>query len=246
MDDLKNIIADNLVKFRKNAKLTQLELAEKLKYSDKNVSKWERGESMPDVVVLKQLADLYSVKVDDFFVENSSFSLPNNSAITKENKSRTLNKKQLLIILLSISLVWLTAIVLFCVFINVQMFSNSAWLCFIYAITISCIIAVIFTSLWCTNLLNAITVSLLIWSSGLSIFLSVPFPESWSIFLVCIPLQLLDILWFSFRKVSKNLKNEKYIMAKENKKEEKKLLKEEKKRNKQQKKQEKIKAKNKE
>ena len=68
MEDLKEIIANNLVKFRKNAKLTQLELAEKLKYSDKNISKWERGDAVADVVVLKQLADLYSIKVDDFFV----------------------------------------------------------------------------------------------------------------------------------------------------------------------------------
>ena len=64
MEELNKIIANNLVKSRKNAKLTQLELAEKLMYSDKNVSKWERGDSVPDVVILKQLADIYGITVN--------------------------------------------------------------------------------------------------------------------------------------------------------------------------------------
>ena len=59
MDDLKNILAENLIKYRKAANLTQAELAEKINYSDKAVSKWERAAGMPDVDVLKQIADLF-------------------------------------------------------------------------------------------------------------------------------------------------------------------------------------------
>lgn len=64
MEDLKAVIAKNITELRKENKLTQLELAEKLNYSDKSVSKWERGESIPDVIVLKELADLFGVSVD--------------------------------------------------------------------------------------------------------------------------------------------------------------------------------------
>ena len=53
MEDLKHIIAQNIVQLRKKSKLTQAELAERLNYSDKAISKWERGESIPDVAVLK-------------------------------------------------------------------------------------------------------------------------------------------------------------------------------------------------
>ena len=225
MEDLKEIIANNLVKFRKSAKLTQLELAEKLKYSDKNISKWERGDSVPDVVVLKQLADLYNIKVDDFFCKEIEIVTEDKSKSVK-TKTKVLNKKQVLILLLSISLVWLSAIVLFSICVNIQLFSQKAWLCFIYAITVSCIIAVVFTSLWCTNLLNAITVSLLIWSAGLSVFLSINTKEIWTVFLVCIPIQILDVLWFSLRKVNKNIKLRKYGLDNTKKlKEEKKELK---------------------
>ena len=45
MDTLEEIVAYNLTELRKNARLTQAELAEKINYSDKSVSKWERGVS---------------------------------------------------------------------------------------------------------------------------------------------------------------------------------------------------------
>ena len=61
MQDIKPIIAKNITILRQNAKMTQSELAEKLNYSDKAISKWERGESIPDITVLKALADLFGV-----------------------------------------------------------------------------------------------------------------------------------------------------------------------------------------
>ena len=64
MEDIKQIIAKNIASLRTDSKLTQLELAEKLNYSDKAISKWERGESIPDVITLKAVADLFGVTVD--------------------------------------------------------------------------------------------------------------------------------------------------------------------------------------
>ena len=64
MEDLKPIIAKNITVLRQNAKMTQFDLAEKLNYSDKAISKWERAESIPDVSVLKSIADLFGVTVD--------------------------------------------------------------------------------------------------------------------------------------------------------------------------------------
>ena len=62
----REIIAENIVTLRKNAGLTQAELAERLNYSDKAISKWERAEAVPDVLVLAQLAELFGVTVDYF------------------------------------------------------------------------------------------------------------------------------------------------------------------------------------
>lgn len=63
--DEQETLAQNLVKFRKAAGLTQLELAEIIKYSNKTISKWERGESYPDIFTLKKIADVYGVTVNE-------------------------------------------------------------------------------------------------------------------------------------------------------------------------------------
>ena len=71
MEDLKSNIAKNITELRTREKLTQAELAEKLNYSDKAISKWERGESLPDVTVLKQIADMFGVTVDWLLCDNT-------------------------------------------------------------------------------------------------------------------------------------------------------------------------------
>ena len=69
MSDLKEIIAANLTRLRQEVGLTQLQLADMLNYSDKAVSKWERGESIPDLRVLIQLAEIYHITLDDIVRE---------------------------------------------------------------------------------------------------------------------------------------------------------------------------------
>lgn len=205
MENLKKIIAQNLVKYRKQAKLTQLELAEKLMYSDKNISKWERAEAVPDVVVLKTLADMYGITVNDFLTENNeTIVIADNKKA--EPKAKVMNRKQVLITLLSVSLVWLVATVAFGTMVNIPVAQPFAWWCFIIAMPITMIVVLVFTSTWCTNLANCIVVSFLIWTTALAIYICVRVPNIWLIFIVAIPLQILDILWFVFRKVNKNFK----------------------------------------
>ena len=64
MEDIKVNVASNLLKLRAAANMTQMELGQKINYTDKAVSKWERAESLPDVTVLKTIADLFGVTVD--------------------------------------------------------------------------------------------------------------------------------------------------------------------------------------
>ena len=58
-DVLKKNVPEKITFYRKAAGLTQLELAEKLNYSDKSVSKWERGDGLPDITVLTNMAELF-------------------------------------------------------------------------------------------------------------------------------------------------------------------------------------------
>ena len=50
---------------RKRANLTQLQLADRLGITDKAVSKWERGITMPDTSIMLELCDVLSISVND-------------------------------------------------------------------------------------------------------------------------------------------------------------------------------------
>lgn len=197
--DIKDNLAKNIIIHRKHLGLTQTQLAEKLNYSDKAVSKWERGEGVPDIFVLKQLADLFETSID---------SLLKTPPKEKPKNLHNLNKKRLIIGLLSAGLVWLIAILIFS-FMNIiyPPLNGKAWLAFIIAVPITFIVLLSLTSVWGKNIFNAIFTSCLIWTTILTVylclnsFLSNKPPFLWMIFLIGIPLQALTILFFSYKKV---------------------------------------------
>ncbi len=188
MDDLKEIIAKNIADLRKDQHLTQAELAEKLNYSDKAVSKWERGESVPDIGVLKEIADTFSVTVDYLITADH----------TDKSAHALLPKKQhrhISITLLSVALVWLIATILFVSFgialANVQ----NMWLVYVYALPVTCIVLIVFNSMWFAPRHNYFIISLLVWSLLLALFLTIDLPMIWMLFLLGIPAQIIIFLW---------------------------------------------------
>lgn len=68
MSDIKAIVKENLIRLRREHKLTQLELSQKINYSDKAISRWETGEVTPDVETLAHLAELYEIPITAFFL----------------------------------------------------------------------------------------------------------------------------------------------------------------------------------
>lgn len=72
-------IADRLCELRKNSKLSQEQLAEKLGVSRQAVSKWERGEASPDTDNLIALADVYDVSIDEILTGKSRAGKSSNS-----------------------------------------------------------------------------------------------------------------------------------------------------------------------
>lgn len=65
--------SSNLKKLRKNAKLTQEQLAEKLSVSRQTVAKWESGEALPDLDNCILMSKLYNISLDDLvrYAKNS-------------------------------------------------------------------------------------------------------------------------------------------------------------------------------
>ncbi len=189
MNDIKQTIADNLVGYRKKAGLTQQQLAEKLNYSDKAVSKWERAEAIPDVVVLKTIADIYGIKVDDFFSEQVA------EKKVGDNKHFRA-ARHWLISLLSVGLVYLVATIVTVVWLLVDESVPVAKYAYLVAVPISLIVAVVFSCVWGRIWQTALTVSGLIWSLCVVLNTLIPLTNSWLFYLIGAALQVLVILWF--------------------------------------------------
>lgn len=183
---LRKTVAKNIAAYRKAHHDTQLDLATKLNYSDKSVSKWERGESLPDVYILSQIAELYGVSVSALIGEIQP---------PKESKPHY----HMFILLLSLALTMAVATLLFSMFMICKV-PYPAWMFFVYALPVCSIICIVFTSLWWGILWQGVSVSALIWTLGLSLYLSFELENVSLIFLVCAALQVLTVLWEIFRK----------------------------------------------
>ena len=183
---LRKTVAKNIAQYRKAHHDTQLDLATKLNYSDKSVSKWERGESLPDVYILRQIAELYGVSVSALIGEIQP---------PKESKPHY----HMFILLLSLALTMAVATLLFSMFMICKV-DYPAWMFFVYALPVCSIICIVFTSLWWGILWQGVSVSALIWTLGLSLYLSFELENVSLIFLVCAALQVLTLLWEGFRK----------------------------------------------
>lgn len=188
MNDYKRIIANNITELRKAVPLTQAELAEKLNYSDKAVSKWERGESIPDVAVLKSVADLFGVTVDYLLEEVH----PLNA--TAQSTPRQLKKNRMLIASLSCALTFLIATVAF-VSIVLGTELSGAWLAYVYCLPVCSILLIIFNSIWGRKKLNFFYITCLVWTLLASIYLTIGDFGYWPIFLIGIPGQIIILLW---------------------------------------------------
>ena len=198
INNQQELLAKNLAYYRKASGLTQLELAEKFNYSDKSVSKWERGEGFPDIFVLKSLADFYGISVDDFYQSEHK--------AVKVSQSR--KRKQTYLKLLSIGLGWLVVVLTFFflqIFIG-DKYAFKPWLTFIYGTLITAVILLVWEFIYHNRFLRMLAASGIVWTSALSLFLTfyvvmnLPLPL---IFVVAIPLQILEITWYLFRRSKK-------------------------------------------
>ena len=196
-ENLKQLIGQNISEYRKLSNMSQLEFAEKLNYSDKAVSKWERGESLPDIVVIKQIADIFGITVNDLVGQKD--------VKKKRIDLRKLVRTKTFTLLLSIGLVWLVFAV---AFVGLEMFDiwqEKNWLMFVFAIPASAIIAIVFFAIWKKTLALIISESVLVWSVALSFCLSISYQKIWLIFVVAAPLQILIVLWNWFRNKKKSI-----------------------------------------
>ena len=190
MPTSREIIAQNITSLRKKARLTQAELAEKLNYSDKAISKWERADAVPDVFVLSELADMFGVTVDYFLHEHSE-------AEKVPSKNRDKIRTRMAISLSSIITPYFIASVIFYILFNSLGSANGLWRVYIVPLPVVAVLVLIFTVVWFRSKMRLLlSVSFLLWSVLLCVFIFITHIDgSWFVFVLGVPLQLIILQW---------------------------------------------------
>ncbi len=188
MGALRQIVAANIVSLRTANHMTQLELGEKLNYSDKAISRWERGEAVPDAGVLLQLSQLFGVTVDYLLHEHVDGGEP------QKVPPRHIDHRT--VALISFIGVWTAALFVFIVF---YLLGQIQWLAFVYALPISLTVLLVMNSVWGKRKTNLYIISALNWSLLATIYLTVWQRNWWILFLLGIPAQIITCLSFRIR-----------------------------------------------
>lgn len=191
MED-KNIVAGNLTYYRKKSGLSQLELANKLKYSNKNISKWENGETTPNVFVLKNIADLYGITVDDLLKQPSEDDKQKYDEFTNAKERRKLMRNYTYLFLSNAILYTITCVAILILSLC-QVTTFNKWLLLLYMLPLTCISVFVFIRCIYKRV-DAITVSLLGWLLALCVYVSLPYVQNIAmIFIVAGAYQILVI-----------------------------------------------------
>ncbi len=191
--DLREIIAKNIATLRAGRHMTQFELSEKLRYSDKAVSKWERAAAVPDVFVLKQLSEIFEVSVDYLLEPHEGEPLPAPPPKAEKNRSA--------ITMLSFFAVWTLAVVLFLV--TWIFFPPAHWQIFIYALPVSLITLLVFSGLWGNRRTTFLILFALLPSLLLTLYIIFLPYRLWLLFILALPAEIILTLCFNVTKKKK-------------------------------------------
>ena len=196
MEDTKSIVAKNISELRLLNNMTQIELGERLNYSDKTISKWERGESSPDISVLVEIADLFGVSLDYLVMAE------NLDMTVKENKISQTRYNRKVIAYISESIVWFAVILAFVLTSLITSEATFQWLYFVYALPVALIIKLVFNSIWFNPRNNYFIISALVWSILAAIHITFLYFKInvALIYLLGIVAQITIILWSFLKK----------------------------------------------
>lgn len=194
MDELKHVIGKNIIELRRRTQLTQAELAEKLNYSDKAVSKWECGDAVADILVLKKISKLFGVTID-YLTQEVHDAAP---AVADVSLAKKANHR--VIASLSVALVFLIATLFFVVPLILGIHMQGLWIAFVYAIPLSCVVLLVFDSIWGNVHHLVVILTVLVWSVLFAVYITFLAHNIYLIFVLGVPAQVIILLSSKFQR----------------------------------------------
>ena len=191
MDERKATIASNLIRLRLAAGMTQAEVGEKLNYSDKTISKWERGEVTTDVFVLMEIAALFDVSVD-YLIKPHAEIEP-----IVYNKPQEPHYNTRAITAIAVLGVWTLA---FLVFLVLWWSGYVMWLLPVFAVPVSLVVLLVLQSVFHKGHGNRFIIAAIAVSLVTALYLTFLQNNPWQIFLLLIPISAIVFLSFRIKK----------------------------------------------
>lgn len=190
-------ISKNIKELRLAGGMKQSELGDKIAYSDKTISKWENGSSVPDITALSAVADLFGITVDDLIRENAV-----QKTLKKEEESHPKNdSNDIAMLCLSVLSIFTIAVIIYVAFLIVK--DYTFWQVFVWAVPLSAFICVKYNRAhgnikW----VNTVLLSLICWGIIVAVYLQMISYNLWPTFFIGIPLEAMIIISTLFRKTS--------------------------------------------
>ena len=199
LSELKLVTASNLIRLRTGAGLTQAELGAALNYSDKTISKWERGEAIPDAYVLTQIAEIFGVTVDALLSSHDKWSpAPDPDAVPDRSYSVSM------IIAVAVLGVWTLALT---AFVALWLVGIIRWQIFVVALPVSILTYLVLICFFGKKRHLQYVIALFVLSIFMAIYLLFVHNNPWQIFLVCVLAEVLVFLSCNIKKRPKFLQN---------------------------------------
>ena len=196
LSELKLISASNIIKLRTGAGLTQAELGEKLNYSDKTISKWERGEAIPDAYVLTQMAEIFGVTVDYLLSSHDAWESPEQQE-EKERKQEEHRYSVNMIIAISVLGVWTMALT---IFVMLWLFDIILWQTFVVALPVSILTYMVLICVFRRRRHLQFVIAAFVLSLFILLYFTLPMQKPWQLFLIAIPAEILVFLSCNIRR----------------------------------------------
>lgn len=188
MQELRETVSENIARLRVDRKMTQLELGQTLSYSDKAVSKWERGEAIPDAYVLLQMSKLFGVTVDYLLT-------PHGDDEPVPIPSGKMHARRLMIALITVTGIFTVAALVFVILFFADFFYP---IMFQYAAVVSFLVLTVMNSVWGKSKHNVIFISAFVQSILFTvyfIFLGLG-KNYWQLLLLAVPIEVIVLLSF--------------------------------------------------
>lgn len=185
LKELRLVCASNIINLRTASGMTQAELGQRLNYSDKSISKWERGEAIPDAYVLTQLAELFCVTVDYLLSSHDAWEQPKEEA--EEQSSYSVDT------IIALTLVSVMTIAL-TVFVTLWIIGIVEWRIFLIGISVTLLTYLVLDCVFKHAHRLIYILSAFVFSLFVLIYFFIPVQNPWQLFLLAIPAEVIIYL----------------------------------------------------